>query len=281
MKTYKFIFISVVFSTFFVSCVTDDNEQLTPYEVADVLKGGIMYDKFWSIEADYDQNSVHLAKLNAFSEFFSCKQCHAWDGLGNTGSFINRGPKITRPNISGLNLYKLAKSSTEQELFDGMKRTTGRRDISFNLSTYNPTTNATEGDKMPNFTQLLTDAQIWDIVKFLKEGMFNVDILYDGTYTGVYPTGSASFSNIGRNGVETNGNVFYSVNCESCHGSKGKTVTIEGISLGKFVRSRPNEVQHKVKYGQPGTIMEGKFEVTITQMKDLYKALSNPVTYPD
>jgi mono/diheme cytochrome c family protein len=281
MKSFTLIIMVIGYATFFVSCVNDENEQLTPYEVADVLKGGIMYDKFWCIEAAYNQNSALLYRINAFSEFFTCKQCHGWDGLGNGGSFINREPKITRPNISGLNLYKLAKSSTEQELFDGIKKTTGRRDISFDLTSYNPNVNAAEGDKMPNFTQLLTDSQIWDIVKFLKEGMFNVDILYAGTYTGVYPTGTATFSNIGRNGIETNGNVFYSANCAHCHGSNGKTMSIEGMSLGKFVRSKPNEVQHKIKYGQPGAIMEGESKITISQMKDLFKAFSNTETYPD
>jgi len=281
MKTYQLFLMVMAFAALFVSCANDDIEQHTPYEAADAVKGGIMFDKFWSAESGYNQSSSNLTRLNAFPEFFSCKQCHGWDGLGNSGSFINRAPKTTRPNVAGFNLYKLAKSSTEQQLFDGLKKTTGRRDISFDLKTYNPATNATEGDKMPNLTQLLTDAQIWDIVKFLREGMVNVDMLYAATYTGEYPTGSAVFSNMGRNGVETAGKDFYSANCAQCHGSNGKTLGIEGMSLGKYVRLRPYEAQHKIKYGKPGTTMKGESEITINQMKDLYKAFSNLVTYPD
>jgi mono/diheme cytochrome c family protein len=280
MKIFPFT-MAITFLAVFASCVNDDNEQLTPYEAADVLKGGIMYDKFWSAGAGYDQDKPYLPTLNAFPEFFSCKQCHGWDGLGNAGSFINRAPKTTRPNITAVNLYKLSKSSTEQEIYDGLKKTEGRRDISFDLKTYNPATNSTEGDKMPNLTQLLTDNQMWNIVKFLREGMFNVDILYAATYSGAYPQGSAAFSNIGRNGVETDGNAFYLANCAKCHGSNGKAINMEGMSLGNLVRTRPGEGQHKVKYGKPGAAMKGKSEITIGQMRDLYKALSNTVTYPD
>ena len=43
-----------------------------------------------------------------------------------------------------------------------------------NLATYDPATNAVEGDKMPDLSTLLTDAQIWDLVKFIKEGAFDV-----------------------------------------------------------------------------------------------------------
>ena len=281
MKTYQLFLMVMAFAALFVSCANDENELLTPYEAADVVKGGIMFDKFWSAESGYDQSSSNVIRFNAYPDFFSCKQCHGWDGLGSAGSFINRAPKTTRPNIAGLNLYKLAKSSTEQQLFDGLRKTAGRRDISFDLKTYNPATNATQGDKMPNLTQLLTDAQIWNIVKFLREGMVNVDILYAATYSGEYPMGSVTFSNMGRNGVETAGKDFYSTNCAQCHGSNGKTPGIEGMSLGNFVRSRPFEVQHKLKYGKPGTIMKGESEITLTQMKDVYKAFSNPDNYPD
>ena len=247
----------------------------------DAAIGGIMYDKFWSVESGFDQNDPNMATLSASGDFFRCKQCHGWDGLGSNGAYISRGPKTTRPNVSGLNLYQLAQNSTGQELFDAMKETTNRRDISYDLSTYDPATNNVEGDKMPNFNQLLSDDQIWGIVKFMKDGMFDVSALYDATYTGTYPTGSATFANVGLDGNPANGASFYSSNCAACHGSTGTQIDLEGRTIGKFTREKPNEMQHKVKYGQLGSTMTGEFDLSQDSMKDLYKACADPVAFPD
>jgi len=259
----------------------DPDPMQVAYDNADLAKGGIMYDKFWASESGFSQSDANIAKFNASADFFRCKQCHGWDGLGNAGSYNNRGPKTTRPNISGINLYQLAQTMTSTELYEAMTKTAGRRSISYNLSTYDPATNATEGDKMPSLTEILSDAQIWDMVKFMKEGMFDVSQLYDATYTGTYPTGKSVFANVGKDGNEAAGNTFYSANCAGCHGADAKTITVEGMSIGKFTRSKPNEVQHKVKYGQLGSAMAGEFDITVTNMKDLYKALANSTKYPD
>lgn len=275
--------VGLVFTMAIISC--NDDDPVDPNQIAfnnaSFSKGGIMYDKFWSTEAGFDQSNAHLANLNGKADFFRCKQCHGWDGLGSNGAYINRGPTTTRPRVSGLNLYDLAKTKTSKELFDALKVTNGRRDISFDLSTYDPATNYTEGDKMPNLNQLLTDAQIWDIVKFMKEGMFDVKGLYDATYTGTYPTGSATFSNIGKDGIEATGNSIYAAKCASCHGASGTTLDLEGKTLGNFARSKANEAQHKIKYGQLGSSMVGNFNMTLTEMKDLYKALSNTTNFPN
>jgi len=284
MSKLTLIFATLVFtSLFFTNCKEDDpiDPFKAAYDSANHSIGGIMYDKFWATEAGFDQNNTNIATLKAYSDFFRCKQCHGWDGLGTAGSYNNRAPKTTRPNVSSINLYQIAQTKTYKELFDAMKLTAGRRDISYDLSTYDPTTNNVEGDKMPNYNQLLTDAQIWDIVKFMKESIFDVSGLYNATYTGSYPTGTATYTNVGLDGNEANGNTYYTANCESCHGTDGKTITLEGMSLGKFIRSKPYEVQHKVKYGQLGTAMVGEFDITLQQMKDLYKAAANTTKFPD
>ncbi len=288
MKRMNWIFAAmIILAAVFIGCndEADPDPDQVAYENADHAKGGIMYDKFWATEAGYDQNSPNLATLNAKSDFFRCKQCHGWDGLGSAGSYINRAPKTSRPSVSAIPLYQFAVSKTSKEIFDALKATAGRRSITTDLSTYNPATPSTmvEGDKMPNLNELLTDAQIWDIVKFMKEGMFDVSQLYDGTYTGTYPTGTATFANVGKGGNEAAGNTFYTANCTGCHGADGKSIALEGMSLGKFTRSKPNEVQHKVHYGQLGSSpsMVGEFDMTLAQMKDLYKAIANTTKYPD
>ena len=288
MKQIQWILAVLFLSTVtFTSCKKDEDPQPTPnpnqeaYDNADFKNGGIMYDKFWASESNFDQNNSNLGTLGDYGDFFRCKQCHGWDGLGSAGAYISRGPKTSRPNVSGLNLYQLAQTKTADELFQAMKATNGRRDISTDLSTYDPEANNTEGDKMPNYTQLLTDAQIWDLVKFMKEGMYDVSQLYDGIYTGTYPTGSFAFENVGKDGNEANGNALYSEKCASCHGADGATLDLGGRTVGQFTREKSYEVQHKVKYGQLGSGMTGEFDMTLTEMKDLYKAMANPTNFPD
>jgi len=280
-----FLLIFVMTALVITGCNKEDEPDPVPdtsaYDNADLSKGGIMYDKFWSTEAGYDQNNQYYATLSENGDFFRCKQCHGWDGLGTTGAYINRAPKTTRPNVNSLNLYQIAQSKTPQELFDAMKATNGRRDISYDLSAYNPETNADEGDKMPNFTQLLTDAQIWDVVKFMKDGIFDVSQLYDATTTGTYPAGSYTLSNIGKDGNAANGKAYYAANCAQCHGADGTNFELEGKTVGDFTRSKAYEVQHKVKYGQLGSTMVGEFDITLNQMKDLYKALADETAFPD
>lgn len=284
MKTLKLLSAIFIFAITFTSCTFDD-ETIDPaveaFNKADQVNGGIMYDKFWAVESDFDQANPVKATINAKADFFRCKQCHGWDGLGNAGSYINRNANANRPNIAAGNIYALGQSKTGQELFDALKKSTGRRDISFDLTTYNPTTNKTEGDKMPNLNQLLTDEQIWDLVKFMKEGMMDVTQLYDATYTGTYPTGSMVITNVGKDGDPVKGKSYYNSNCASCHGAKGTTFKIENMTVGQFTRKKANEVQHKVHYGQLGSTMGGEFDITVSQMKDLYKALANETDFPN
>ena len=286
-KFSSFFVVAMIITTFFTSCESEESEvdpDREAYDKAEISEGGIMYDKFWSKESGYDQTDPNIATLNEYKDFFRCKQCHGWDGLGSEGAYINRSPKTTRPNVHSLNLYELAQTKTPKELFDAMKETNGRRDIDTDLSTYDPANPATrgEGDKMPNYSELLTDAQIWNIVKFMKEGMFDVTELYDADYTGAYPNGSFDFSNIGTNGDEANGNKLYTDrNCALCHGADGSAIIMDGKTVGEFTRSKAYEVQHKVKYGQLGSSMGGEFDMTSSEMKDLYKALANETNFPD
>jgi mono/diheme cytochrome c family protein len=282
MKMAKWFFGILFLGVLITACKDDDPEPAaTPFEEAKASNGGIMYDEFWAVESGFDQNDPNIDSFSAYSNFFRCKQCHAWDGLGNAGSYIGRAPKTSRPNVAAFNLYQMGQTESAQELFEEIKESAGRRDIGYDLSTYDPVTNSTEGDKMPNYSQILTDAQIWDIVKFLKKGMFDVSELYDATYSGTYPTGSADFTNIGLDGDAALGNAFYTSDCSGCHGADGTTISLEGKTLGKFVRSKPNEVQHKVKYGQLGSPMKGEFDITVEQMKDLYKACSDTTAFPN
>jgi hypothetical protein len=185
----------------------DDDETTGPpddppeYTAADGIVGGTMYDKFWTPETGWNQADPNLATFNSFGDFFRCKQCHAWDRKANTASYIGRAPRTTRPNVSSENLIEHAEHHTPQELFDALSSSAGRRSVSADLSTYDPATNSTVGDQMPDLSEIMTDAQIWDLVKFLKEEANDTDLLYDVSTTGTYPTGSVTYSNIGAGGT--------------------------------------------------------------------------------
>ncbi|MDT3738143.1 MAG: hypothetical protein RO257_01440 [Candidatus Kapabacteria bacterium] len=279
-----FLLLVAITSIILVSCSESTTNTTDPaaYTNADGIKGGILFDKFWSTESGYDQTNPNITKFNASADFFRCKQCHAWDLMGRNGSYNSRGPKTNRPNIADRNLLAIAKSKTPQQMFDGIKNGLAetRRDISFDLSTYNPATNPTVGDQMPKMSQLLTDDQIWNIVKFLKVEALDVTQLYDAAYTDSYPTGKAVFTNIGKDGDAAKGLIFYKTNCENCHGTDGKQIIVESMTTGKFTRSKPNEVQHKVKFGQLGSIMKAT-DISLTDMKNLYKALADTVKFPN
>ena len=279
-KGFVAISLSIMLAlAFTISCTNDNPIPPTAYEVSVEGNGGIMYDKFWAEESGFDQSDPNFDLYNDNANFFRCKQCHAWDGLGTNGSYIGRGNSTTRPNVSTLNLFELIQNSTPEELYEHVSRTEGRRDISYDLSQYGPTS-TTEGDKMPNYSQILTSSQMWDLVKFMKEGMVDVNELYVGTYTGEYPSGTALYNSIGKDGNEALGNTYYADKCASCHGADGTDIDLDGKGVGGFTRSKPYEVQHKTKFGQLGTSMVGEFDITLEEMKDLYKALSSSTNYP-
>ena len=280
-----------------ISCKDDDTStpvsnttKVTSYDTADAIKGGILYDKFWSTEAGYDiSDAAKISHLSKYGDFYRCKQCHAWDLMGTAGSYINRGPKAStvstagRPNVAATLLPSLSK--TPQELFDAIKKSTGRRKLTDSSAvTAYSTASPTVGDQMPDYSTLLTDAQIWNLVKYLKEGAVDVTQIYDATYTGTYPSGKASYSSIGKNGDAAAGNTFYTTNCSGCHGSDGTSIAnldgTTGMTAGKFVRTKPNEAQHKIKFGQLGTSMKST-NLTINELKNLYKALADTLTFPN
>jgi mono/diheme cytochrome c family protein len=252
-----------------------------PFELADGINGGRMYDRFWASETGWNQSDPNLATFNNYSNFFRCKQCHAWDRLGNAASYIGRAPSTTRPNVASLDLKTATAAMSEQELFDALWSSTGRRSVSADLSTYDPVSNPTVGDQMPDLSEIMTEEQVWDLVKFLKEEAVDTDLLYDYTTTGTYPTGSITYSNIGAGGDATAGDALFAARCAGCHGADGTTFLVDGsFTVGSFLRAKPYEVQHKVKFGQLGTGM-GSLVTDLTEMLNLYLALTNTTNYPD
>ncbi|MFK5947606.1 MAG: c-type cytochrome, partial [Methylococcales bacterium] len=263
----------------------------TAFNSADGIKGGQLYSKFWAEETGFSlsnsnlNNQTELDGITSKSNFFRCKQCHGWDRLGREGGYSNRAPKTSRPNIADLDLAMLAATATTGALFDAIKTgSVARRDVNTDLSTYDPATNNIIGDQMPNYSQILTDDQIWAIVNFLQREAFDTTQLYDITFdNGTYPNKGRTFSNIGKDGDATNGLTVYDNNCAACHGANGTSFLVDGdtYTVGRHVRSKPYEDQHKIKFGNLGSIMLPHPTLTTNDAKDLLKALTDEILFPD
>lgn len=259
---------------------SDDGSCVYPIADADGILGGIMYDKFWASEAEFTapvDASIDMANVSGYSDFYRCKQCHGWDLMGKEGAYISRAANTGRPEVAG-GILNFISTSSDQEIFDAIKNTGGA--LVDPARTADGTNAALGGNEHPDYGRLLTDAQIWNIAKFLKTEKLDVTELYDATTTGTYPTGSIAYSNWGTNGIAARGEVLYSNDCASCHGADGTQIDMGGLSVGQFVRTKSYEVQHKVKFGQLGSSM-GAFGYSLSDMKDLYKACADPVAYPD
>ena len=240
--------------------------QQTAYDNADGKRGGVLYDNWTATESGI---SGIPAGVTAKPEFFRCKSCHAWDGLGNKASYINRAGTASRPNVASSNLKMYVSSYNISQIFDAIKYSGGRLKA----------INTSYSDVMPDYSNLLSDTDIWDLVKYLKEEAVNTDLLYDYTTTGIYPAGTIVYSNIGKDGNATNGDTYYTNNCASCHGADGKSTA---SIIGKLARTKPNEVWHKVKFGQLGSSMNSGFNsITTQELKDLYLALQDTTKYPN
>jgi len=249
------------------------------YINADGILGGAAYSKWYSTDA----GGSGTADATVSADFYRCKACHAWDGLGNTASYANRTGQstltATRPDVSSVNLRSSAVAHTVQALFDLVVHSPGR------------TIDAMDNTH-PDYSPDMTVGQVWNLVKFMREEWVEPTLLYDLAVSGpamyvdytvdppvvVAPT--LTYSNIGALGDAANGDAVYAANCASCHGADGTAINIEGRSVGLFVREKPNEAWFKAKFGEPGTGMTPGLVSATSDLQDLYAALVDETNYP-
>lgn len=250
------------------------------YTAADGILGGAAYAKWWTTDAG---GSGTQPTTTAEADFYRCKACHAWDGMGNAASYANRTGQSTlnaaRPDVSSVNLRSTPANQTFQGLFDLVDHA-GGRDIDARDNTH------------PDYSTHLSTDQVWNIVKFMREEWVAPNLLYDITVTGpvmyvdrsvtpavvVKPT--ITYSNIGFLGDEAAGGTLFTATCESCHGADGTAITIGSRTLGQFIREKPNEAWFKAKFGEAGFMTPGLVTAT-TDLQDLYAALANVTNFPD
>ncbi len=251
------------------------------YTAADGLLGGAAYGKWWTTDAG---GSGTQPTTTAEADFYRCKACHAWDGMGNAASYANRTGQSTltssRPDVASVNLRSTPSNQSYQGLFDLVMHA-GARDIDARDNTH------------PDYRPYLTIDQAWNLLKFMREEWVAPNLLYDIEVTGpamyvdytadpdtvVAPT--IIYSNVGALGVEAAGQALYTSTCEGCHGVDGTDHDLGGRSLGEFVREKPNEAWFKAKFGEPGTGMTPGLVTETSELQDLYAALANATNFPD
>ncbi len=251
------------------------------YTAADGYNGAKLYEKFWDTETGFDQEHPSIPVFDQYSDFFRCINCHGYDLLGRQGGYATFYPSNSKPNAADVNLSARAKASGSSKLFNAIKTGSDpskRRGIDADLSAYDPVTNNTVGDRMPDYGSILSDDQIWNLVKFIKAEAIDVKQLYDFTISGAYPNAVVAFSNLGKGGNAANGDKVYSDYCASCHGADGTECGGRTGSIGKHLRTFPYEDVYIFRFGLLG-VMEN-FQLTDQEMKDLFKALSDETKYP-
>ena len=249
------------------------------YVNADGILGGAAYSKWYTTDAGGSGDAGAAVP----ADFYRCKACHAWDGLGNAASYANRTGqstlKDTRPDVSGVNLRSSAAAHTVQALFDLVVHSPGR-------------TIDAEDNTHPDYSTNLTVGQVWNLVKFMREEWVRPGLLYDLEVNGpamyvdytvdppVVVEPILTFSNIGALGNAANGKTVYDASCASCHGADGTAIDIDGRSLGQFVREKPHEAWFKAKFGEAGTGMNPGLVSATSDLQDLYAALADETNYP-
>ena len=217
-----------------------------PFADADLVKGGLPYDKWW-VAAGTDEpegtNPIYPTEQNAIykdpprsgPDTWRCKECHGWDYLGVDGFY--GAPSSHFTNIEGvLQVSDVVIQSrndgdhSPDELFGIIK---------FGIPLL-----------MTAYEGLLSDQEIWDLVKFLYDGMIDNRLIVDYSSPDMNQV-------IEPFNLEIGEMIFNDV-CAGCHGVDGEGLEAfgtDGISLNTVALANPVEFMHKIRMGQPGTSM--------------------------
>jgi len=222
--------VTLTILTFYSGCGNERGGG-SPFDSADLVRGGQLYDKWWAVSGVLDPNKPTTDNpgyaltqgTKTGADTWRCKECHGWDYKGRDGAYAS-GSHYT--GVSGL--MHASMEDEPDELFNTIK-------------------NGISGMAMISFESHLSDQDIWDVVKFIKEGIIDESPYID------YSTKKAI-------GADTShGKSLFDSVCASCHGSDGKQINFGDPQAPEYVGTvasdNPWEFLHKVRFGNPGTAM--------------------------
>ena len=214
-----------------------------------VARGGRLFDNWWAEAGlaeptgDNPMWARQTTNTRAGLDTWRCKECHGWDYQGAEGAY-GSGSHLT--GFPGL----LGASETSAE--DLLAQLTGGTDPEHDFSA-------------------MGEADLLDLVNFLREGLMDVAVYID-------PETKAAIG-----GDEANGGALYDGTCAACHGVDGKTINFgdaaEPEYVGTLAADNPWEFIHKVRVGQPGTQMPSAI-VTGWDIDEVIDVLTYAQTLP-
>ena len=203
-------------------------EEPDAYINADMTRGGLLYDKYWVVTGGEVPTGEHPlyptlgAKTGA--DTWRCKECHGWDYIGKDGRYSG-GSHYT--GIKGL-------FPANQSLWRAYL--TVKDDHGFGSAG-------------------LSDVEIWDLVKFYREGLIDIRsvLVENGVFKGDISSGKTLY-NDGIPGFDSGGTSI-NTSCTSCHGVDGTNEIVSGFDayVGFLSNDNPQEYLHKVRFGHPGS----------------------------
>ncbi len=191
----------------------------------DPLRGGMLYDKWWSVTGadtpteDHPLWAEQDTNTRGPGDNWRCKECHGWDYLGVDGAYSS-GSHMT--GFGGV--YHLAE--------------TPAADI---LAMLQGSTNPDH-----DFSAVMDEQALTDLALFISEEMADM----------------AQFTNTDKTPVSGDvalGEELF-LDCADCHGPEGLAVNFhtevnDPEYVGGLAAGNPWEFMHKVRVGQPGTDM--------------------------
>ena len=198
--------------------------QLTPASAADmtadeaysIIRGGIMYDKWYAVAGSEKPRGTHKAwpasnTKKKGSTTHRCKSCHGWDYSGKDGAYASGSYKT---GITGIRSYAGA-------------------DLAKVIGVLSDDTHGLGGN--------LSKAEMTDLAMFVSKGQVDMRKYID--YATKAPKGDAA-----------GGGAIYAMVCSKCHGTDGRKPK-DMPALGGLTNKNPWEVMHKILTGHPGEDM--------------------------
>lgn len=190
--------------------------------VDEVALGGRLYDNWWKtcgLAAPTTAHPAYPAQGRVgVADTWRCKECHGWDYRGRDGAYA-RGSHAT--GILGIRAYAGRK---EDEIVSVL-------------------VNATHG-----FDQVLSAELLRQLARFVAQGQIDATDRIDGATKRVQ----------GRVSV---GQRLYARQCVACHGVQGRRLNFSDKPdqpefVGTVAVNNPWEMLHKLRNGQPGSVMD-------------------------
>src|SRR3990172_11579470 len=217
---FKFNGTSLNFEPVLSTLVSVDESKLA---TADAVRGGLLYDKWWTVNGATEPTGNHplypAAGQKSGADTWRCKECHGWDNKGKDGAYSSGS------HFTGLNGVYEARNRNSAHIFG----------------------------KITKHNLTLSEQDIWDLSKFIKEALVEMDkyINFTGakkkSATGDATLGKALFENTGTGGGQ----------CIMCHGADGTAIRFDGgtLAIGDVANDNPWEVLQKIRFGHPGSSM--------------------------